>query len=109
MSSIPETDWKLFRKLQKELTAKACELVFAKVEKIAQERNGQEHQSYLELYKLIKTEDAKIAEMFDNPTRSNLLLKLIPLKGYGVLSEEQFKMFSQETQERINSILMSRY
>ena len=105
MSSVPEKDWKLFRKLQNDLTAKACELIFVKVDALAKNREGIEHKSYLDLYDLIQTEDAKIAEMFNNPTRNNILLKLVSLKNYGVFTEDQFQMFSQETQERIASIL----
>ena len=105
MSSVPEKDWKLFRKLQAELTAKACELVFRHVDLIANNRIGKEHQSYLELYRVIETEDAKIAEMFNNPTRNNVLLKIVALKNYGVLSVEQLQMFSEETQEFVSRIL----
>ncbi|TYK64139.1 hypothetical protein [Colwellia echini] len=105
MSSVPEKDWKLFRKLQNDLTAKACELIFVKVEELAKKREGIEHQSYLDLYDLIQTEDAKITEMFNNPTRNNVLLKLVSLKSYGVFTEDEFKMFSQETQDSVVSIL----
>jgi len=105
MSSIPEKDWKLFRKLQSELTAKACELVFRQVNNIANVRSGKEHESYLDLYRLIETEDAKIAEMFNNPTRNNVILKIVTLKKYDVLSVEQLEMFSEETQEFVNRIL----
>ena len=105
MSSVSEKDWKLFRKLQNDLTAKSCELIFIKVEELAKNRKGIEHKSYLDLYGLIQTEDSKIAEMFNNPTRNNVLLKLVSLKGYGIFTDEQFQMFSQETQDRIASIL----
>ena len=103
MSSIPEKDWKLFRKLQSELTAKACELVFRQVDNVANARTGIEHQSYLDLYRLIETEDVKIAEMFNNPTRNNVLLKIVSLKKNNVLSIEQLQMFSEETQEFVNN------
>ncbi|KGJ93744.1 hypothetical protein [Colwellia psychrerythraea] len=105
MSSVTEKDWKLFRKLQNDLTAKACEVIFIKVEELSKKREGIEHKSYLDLYDLIQAEDAKIAEMFNNPTRNNILMKLVSLKSYGIFTKEQFKMFSQETQDRVASIL----
>ncbi len=105
MSSVPEKDWKLFRKLQVELTAKACDLVFKKVENITNDRIGKEHQSYLDLYRLIEVEDNKIAEMFNNPTRNNVLLKIVSLKKHGILSDEQLQVFSEETQEFVSRIL----
>ena len=108
MSSVPEKDWKLFRKLQVELTAKACELVFRRVDNVANDRIGKEHQSYLDLYRLIEAEDAKIAEMFNNPTRNNVSLKIVALKNHGVLSDEQLQLFSEETQKFVSHILSLR-
>jgi hypothetical protein len=105
MSSVPESDWKLFRKLQLELTNKACESIFKQVNDIANVRAGKEHQSYLDLYSLIKTEDNKIAEMFNNPTRNNVILKIVTLRRNEVLSNEQLQMFSEQTQEFVNRIL----
>ena len=105
MSSVPEKDWKLFRKLEAELTAKACELIFKKVESVTKNRTGKEHHSYLDLYHLIEAEDAKIAEMFNNPTRNNVLFKMVALKKFAVLSDQQFEVFSEETRDIINRML----
>ncbi|MBO1519410.1 hypothetical protein [Oceanisphaera pacifica] len=101
MRSVPERNWKLFRRLQAELLATASDLVFKKVERLSQDRAGKEHQSYLDLYCLIKEEDEKIAQMFNNPTRNNVLFKIGFLKQYGILSDEQFQLFSEETQKRV--------
>lgn len=105
MSSVPEKDWKMFRKLQDELIATASEIVFRQVEEIANNRNDKEHQSYLDLYSLIKVEDTKIAEMFNNPTRNNVSLKIVALKKHGVLTDVQLKLFTEETQGFVNSLL----
>jgi len=91
MSSVPEKYWKLSRKLQIELTDNACELIFKKVNQIATYRVGKEHQSYLDLYRLIETEDIKIAEIFNNPTRNNMLLKIATLKNNNALSDKQLQ------------------
>lgn len=109
MSSVPEKDWKLFRKLESELTASACEMIFKQVEEIAGNRSGKEHQSYLDLYRLIEAEDLKIAEMFNNPTRNNVLMKIVALKNHEVLSDAQLELFSKETQEFVNLIIYSRW
>lgn len=105
MSSVPEKDWKLFRKLQASLLAKTCESVFMKVEEIANKRADDEHQSYLSLYDLIKIEDAKIAEMFNNPTRNNVIFKIAALKRFDVLTDDQLQQFSDETQTTIYRML----
>ena len=105
MSSVPEKDWKLFRQLEPLLLAKACESIFIKVEEIAHNRVDKEHQSYLSLYDLIKQEDAKIAETFNNPTRNNVILKIVALKRFDILTDEQLQQFSDETQATVHRIL----
>ena len=80
-------------------------MVFKQVDNISKDRVGKEHKSYLDLYRLIEAEDAKIAEMFNNPTRNNVLLKIVALKNHGVLSNEQLQLFSEETQEFVSRML----
>jgi len=103
--SIPERDWKIFRKFQDELISKACESVFVKVDKLSAARSNDEHQAYLRLYDLIQVENKLIAEMFDNPTRNNVFFKIIALKRSGIISDEQFKQFSEETQKSVTELL----
>lgn len=76
MKSIPERDWKRIRDLKDELLNVACEQIFLRVGKLSAERVGQQHKSYLELYKLIQKEDDKIAKMFDDLKRRNAFLRL---------------------------------
>jgi len=103
--SIPERDWKTFRKLQAELLSKACESVFLKVEKLSSARTNDEHQAYLKLYDLIQVENKLIAEMFDNPTRNNVFFKIIALKRNGIISDEQFALFSDKTKNNVTDLL----
>lgn len=102
MSSIPEKDWKLFRKLKADLIARVCDSVFVKVEKIMESRSGNEHQSYLDLYHLIKQQDKLISKYFDNPTRNNLIYKIIALRSNNMLTNDEFSLFSEETQLIVN-------
>ncbi|WDE10860.1 hypothetical protein [Thalassomonas haliotis] len=105
MSSVPEKDWKLFRKLQADLTVRVCDSVFVKVEELAKSRKNKEHQSYLDLYELIQEQDQLIGEYFNNPTRNNALLKIVALQSNNILTKEEFSLFSEETQIRVNEII----
>lgn len=46
-----------------------------------------------------------IAEMFNDPRRSNVMLKIMALRRSGVLTDEQFSQFSEETQNRIAALI----
>ncbi len=104
MSKIPERDWKKLRALKDEKLGKACENILAGIEKILKEREGKEHASYLEIWKLLKKEDKKIAAMFDDQRRSDAIFKIAALRSYGYLSDEEMKGFSTETQEKVKII-----
>ncbi|MDR7119601.1 hypothetical protein [Rheinheimera soli] len=104
MKSIPERDWKRIRDLKDELLNVACEQIFQRVEKLSADRAGQQHQSYLQLYKLIEKEDEKIAKMFNDLKRSNAFFKIAALKHYGVLTDAQMALFSEETQAVVKDL-----
>lgn len=104
MVTIPERDWKIIRDLKQELLNVACEQIFQRVEKLSASREGQQHQSYLELYKLIQKEDDKIAKMFDDLKRGNAFFKVAALRQYGVLTDEQMELFSAETKAVVGDL-----
>jgi len=108
MSSVPEKDWKRLSALKQNLLNSACESIFRRIEQVSSTRKDREHEAYLALWKLIKKEDAAIAEMFDDLKRSDALFKIAALKHHGVLTDEQLAQFSEETQERVARICESR-
>ena len=105
MNHIPERDWKQIRKLKDHVLASVCEKIFKKVDAISKKRHGHQHDAYDELWKTIRKEDKKVADMFDELKRSNAYLKLSLWRRYGFLSDEDFSKFSQETQDFIKNIL----
>ena len=87
MNEFPEKDWKRLRGLKDDALDLACERILEKVEKIVGERKGQEHKSYLALWKLIENEDHEISIMFDDLKRSNATHKLAAWRRNNVISD----------------------
>ncbi|MBU1618499.1 MAG: hypothetical protein KJ556_06405 [Gammaproteobacteria bacterium] len=108
MITIPERDWKIIRDLKQELLNVACEQIFQRVEKLSANRAGQQHKSYLELYKLIEKEDEKIAKMFNDLKRSNAFFKIAALRHYAVLTDAQMELFSEETRAIVEDLCQFR-
>jgi len=104
MVTIPERDWKRIRDLKDELLNVACEQIFQRVEKLSADRAGQQHKTYLDLYKLIQKEDDKIAKMFNDLKRSNAFFKIAALRHYAVLTDAQMELFSEETQAVVKDL-----
>ncbi len=101
MQHIPEKGWKHLKALQGNLLAAACERIFDKIDRISLARKGREHESYLELWKMLHDEDADISLMFDDLKRSTAMMKLASWKAHNLLSDQDLEGFTQETQNRI--------
>jgi len=59
MNKIPESDWKLLRKLKEEKLALACEKAFERFVRIIDARGNQSHKAYLKLYRAVDDESSR--------------------------------------------------
>jgi len=98
MNSFPEKDWKQLRSIQQEKLAFVCGQILDETGRIANEREGGEHQAFLNLWEVINEGNAQIAELFDDVRRSTALQLLIAWRKHGLLDEEEMGLFSEETQ-----------
>lgn len=105
MRNFPERDWKQIRKIKDKLIQTACERIFEKVDPVVSVRGEESHQAYLKLWKIMEKEDKKIVEMFDDLKRSTAYFKLAAWRQNGLLSDEDFEMFSEDTQNAVSLIL----
>ena len=101
---IPERDWKKLRSLKESALNIACERIFQKIEKLIASRGAESHKYYIKLWKLMREQDKEISLMFDDLKRSNAILKLAAWKKNSILSDDNFKEFTEETQKRIDSL-----
>ena len=101
---IPEKDWKKLRSLIEPSLNIASERIFQRVEKLIASRGAESHKYYLKLWKILREHDQEIALMFDDLRRSTAIFKLAVWKRNGILSDENFNEFTEETQKRIVSI-----
>ena len=104
MREIPETDWKKLRSLKARALNEACSRILDAVPQILQNRDGREHEAYLELWKLLQEKDDLIASMFNDFKRSTAFYKLAAWQQHGLVSEGELALFTEETQAIIKLI-----
>jgi hypothetical protein len=97
---IKESDWKVFRRLHSIALERYCQRVLEEV-RVAAECKGDYHDCYRRVYRLIRDRDRTMAAAFDDPRRSTAFILLANMIGEELLTEEELKQFSLETQERI--------
>ncbi len=104
MKPFPETDWKKLRSLKEPLLQLACEKILYKLKQIIDNPQNNNHQTYLNLWKVLTKENEELSLMFDDLKRSTAVSKLAVWKKYGLISDNDFNQFTEETIKRINII-----
>ncbi len=104
MPTIPEKDWKTLRAMKDDLLQKACGQILDKISKFIEESPDDKHTTYRKLWKTMKQEDGKIANMLDDMRRSNARFKLGCWYGYGLIDDETLQQFSEDTRQSVQSI-----
>ncbi len=102
---IKESDWKIFKELRPLALQRYCKSIMVDVDKIILDIEGDAHERYIEMYKIVQDGDEKLAHMFDGFSRSKALDQLVMYYGNDLLSDEEIAQFSDEAQERIHTIL----
>jgi hypothetical protein len=100
---IKESDWKVFRRLHSIALERYCRRVLEEI-RVAAECKGDYHDCYRRLYRLIRERDKTMAVVFDDPRRSTAFILLVNMIGEELLTKEELKQFSLETQKRIEAI-----
>jgi ADP-heptose:LPS heptosyltransferase len=104
MSDIREKDWKIIRSMKDRVLNLACDRILAKVLRIIENEKDHAHARYLELWNILRSEDEDIAIMFNDLKRSNAIPRLAKWKFHGLITDDDMKSFSQETQEKVRAL-----
>jgi|SRR5215467_12235346 len=100
---IKESDWKVFRRLHSLALERYCKRVLEEV-RVAADCKDEYHDCYRKVYRLIRNRDKRLAAAFDDPSRSNAFILLAKMIGESLITAEELKQFSRETQDSIEVI-----
>jgi hypothetical protein len=105
LDRIPEADWKIFRRLRVVALERFCERVLAEIDAVRSDSSKSNHERYLQIYRLIDRRDEELAQQFNNPRRSVAIMQLAGLRHHGLLREDEFLQFSEDTRRIIERFL----
>lgn len=94
---IPERDWKVLRELKPIALDRFCQRVILETNALCADTGQGSHQRYLAIWQLLKKRDAQIAEAFDDMSRSQAWRHITVMRHFGLLTDDEFSRFTQET------------
>ena len=104
MKDLPESDWRLLRSMKDDLLRRASRTAIEHVHGIVIGPNDDPHKIYLDLYRVVQSEDDKIGEMFNDMRRSTGILRLGQMVRQELITPEELQFFTQETQDRAREL-----
>ena len=104
MREIPESDWKVFRKLREVALERFCERVIREIGELTAGKPTSYHERYLEIFKLVDRRDDELAHAFNNPRRSAALWQLAAIRSRGLITDEELSRFTAATQEAVQML-----
>lgn len=99
MEKLPERDWKVFSRLQKVALDRKCREVLVTLTAIINDETKSNHDRYGTLYGAIHDHDKDIATAFNGFSRSMAPIQLLNWKSHGLITEQEFAEFSEETRQ----------
>jgi len=105
MREIKESDWKILRQLHPEALERFCKEILLEIESINSDSAKSFHRRYLDTFGVLHRRDKEIAETFNNLRRSTALRQLASMRARGLLTEDEFSRFSQDTRNAVDLLL----
>jgi hypothetical protein len=105
MLEIKESDWKVLRRVHPLALERYCERVLGEIARVSRDDAKSYHARYLQIFGLIQQDNRKMANVFDNPRRSQAFMILAQIRSQGLLTEDEFSSLSEETRGAIQILL----
>ncbi len=108
MLQIKESDWKILRQLHSEALECFCKQILLEIERVNSDKAKGFHRKYLDIWEVIRRRDKEMAQTFNDLRRSRAYTQIASLKARGLLTEDEFLRFSQDTRDAVDLLLGSR-
>jgi hypothetical protein len=100
-----EADWKILRELHPIALDRFCRRILEEIESVVADSGRSHHQRYVAIYQLVERRDREIADAFNDMRRSRAMMRICHLRSLGLLSDEEFARFSEETRDAVQRLL----
>lgn len=100
MNELKESDWKILRKLLPTALDRLSKRILDEIGRTSAQESKTQHQRFLAAYDIMENGNNDMGRAFNDLRRSNALVRLAIMKAQGLITQEEFSKFSEETQKR---------
>jgi hypothetical protein len=104
MDEVPEADWKVFRELRELALERFCRRVLEDLELVLRDTSRNYHQRFLDVSRFLRLRDEVLANVFDDPRRSRMIVQLAAIYEHGLLEPDEFRRFTARIRTTIESL-----
>jgi len=91
-----ESDWKIFKQIKEKAIELFCTKALHEFEVIITDKNEHVHDRYARLYKQVKKTDKRMAQIFNDHSRSKATMQLIAIRSENLAEEKLLSKLSGE-------------
>ena len=106
MQSIPERDWKVLRRIRDDALYRFCVRKNNGVcDFVANaDIHGEAYEAFLGICRYVATQNRELGDLFDDWRRSTAIRTLRLWAEAGIITEEEFAAFSEDTKDLIRAM-----
>ena len=105
MRDVDESDWKWFRQVRGVALQRFCDEVLSETQSIMADTTRSSHERFIAVFNLIQERNGELADGFDNPSRSMMIVQLVFFRAHKLLTDDEFFLFRRETCETVTMML----
>lgn len=103
MERLPERDWKVFSRLKPLALDRKYQIALNEFRRILADTTSTNKERYHAIYEAVHKQDKDVAIAFDHFSRSKAPINLLIWHNHGLITEEEFAEFSEETRQWVIS------
>jgi hypothetical protein len=105
MHEIRESDWKRLRQVHAAALDRFCVAALTRIHHATQDTAPAPHERYLTVFRIVASEDKRLAAIFDDLRRSNAVMHLVSMRAAGLVTDDEYAKFSQDLRDTVDCVL----
>jgi hypothetical protein len=102
---IPESDWRILRRLHPIALERFCEQGLVEIQRLASNSDEARRDRFIRISNLVQDRRREMAHAFDDMRRSRAIERIVCIYSLGLLTKEELDLFSPGTRDAVRGLV----